>query len=54
MRGMPRTGGHDGRFLGSIPAEADSGAARPVKWGINRFKVRVAENGDTWIERLRW
>ena len=21
---------------------------------INRFEVRVSENGDTWIERLRW
>ncbi len=27
---------------------------RPLRCGINRFEVRVAENGDTWIERLRW
>ena len=29
-------------------------ADRSLKSGINRFEVRVAENGDTWIERLRW
>lgn len=21
---------------------------------INRFEVRVSEDGDTWVERLRW
>ena len=21
---------------------------------INRFEVRVSEDGDTWFERLRW
>ena len=29
-------------------------ADRSLKCGINRFEVRVAETGDTWIERLRW
>ena len=29
-------------------------ADRSLRCGINRFEVRVAENGDTWIERLRW
>ena len=29
-------------------------AYRSLRCGINRFEVRVAENGDTWIERLRW
>ena len=29
-------------------------ADRPLRCGINRFKVRADENGDTWIERLRW
>ena len=29
-------------------------ADRSLRRGINRFEVRVAENGDTWIERLRW
>ena len=29
-------------------------ANRSLKCGINRFAVCVAENGDTWIERLRW
>ena len=29
-------------------------ADRALRCGINRFEVRVAENGDTWIERLRW
>ena len=29
-------------------------ADRSLKCGINPFEIRVAENGDTWIERLRW
>ena len=29
-------------------------ADRSLGRGINRFEVRVAENGDTWVERLRW
>ena len=30
-------------------------AADPaLRCEINRFEVRVAANGDTWIERLRW
>ncbi len=29
-------------------------AGGSLRCGINRFEVRVAENGDTWIERLRW
>ena len=27
---------------------------RPLRCGINRFEVRVDENGGTWIEPLRW
>ena len=29
-------------------------ADRSLKCGINRFEVRVAENGDTWIDQLHW
>ena len=29
-------------------------ADRSLRCGTNRFEVRVAENGDTWIRRLRW
>ena len=29
-------------------------ADRSLRCGINRFEVRVAESGYTWIERLRW
>ena len=29
-------------------------ADRSLKCGINPFEIRVAENGDTWIERLLW
>ena len=29
-------------------------ADRSLKCGINPFEIRVAENGDTWIERLGW
>ena len=29
-------------------------ADRSLKCGINPFEIRVAENGDTWIARLRW
>ncbi len=29
-------------------------ADRSLRCGINRFEVRVGEDGDTWIERLRW
>lgn len=27
---------------------------RALKREINRFEVRVSDEGDTWIERLRW
>ena len=27
---------------------------RGLKRELNRFEVRVSEDGDTWIERLRW
>ena len=44
--------GRGRRLLGALNRwlEAD----RALKCGINRFEVRVAEDGDTWIERLRW
>ena len=29
-------------------------ADRSLRSEINRFEVQVTENGDTWIERLRW
>ena len=27
---------------------------RPLRPDLNRFEVRVSDDGDTWIERLRW
>ena len=27
---------------------------RPLRREINRFEVRVSDDGETWIERLRW
>ena len=27
---------------------------RPLRRDLNRFEVRVSDDGDTWIERLRW
>ena len=27
---------------------------RQLERNINRFDVRVSDDGDTWIERLRW
>ena len=29
------------------------GGDRPLRCGINRFEVRVDENGGTWIKPLR-
>ena len=27
---------------------------RPLRRELNRFEVRVSDDGDAWIERLRW
>ena len=27
---------------------------RRLKRELNRFDVRVSDDGDTWIDRLRW
>ena len=35
-------------LLGSLTPD------RELKREINRFEVRVSDDGDTWIERLRW
>ena len=55
---VPRRAG-DERGVAGLGERLDAlhvwlAADRSLRREINHFEVRVAENGDTWIERLRW